>query len=1819
MKKLILSFLLGVLSFSGWANDGDKFTTKTIEGIDMTFTVLSETEKTCQVYKGNWDPAINKKTTGEVTIPNEANGYKVVAIGGRAFYECGDLTSVHIPNSVTSIEYRAFDKCFNLANITIPNSVISIKGGPDGAFHTTAWYNNQPDGVVYAGKVAYAYKGAMPTELMLDEGTLGIAFRAFDGTPNFKKLTIPSSVVHVEGPTFNCDIVVCNASTPPASNLDPDYYNEIVLIVPEESINEYKAAKGWSRFNTITTNNIDFTIHPSLGRSNLVYYDYDGDGIMEMFGLKNFSRNPNENNYTLSLMDDEKTIKEYSVINNKVGGGYSYSSMFALLSSISDGNILKYVNGSGQIMLGAYTEDGNMWNYNFKAWNYEPFDIDNDGRMDALTNPQSTYIQDSNGSFLSTEGEILPDSAYNSYLQANDNKGTITALEMNWLVSSSPKIDTSNDIASAIDLNGDGWLDFISQDGVSAYLSMGDKTYSRVWFKGSMYPYDLNGDGVLDYLLYDNGNIYTVLCNEQGKISEKIFSNKNVKKFICRDFDHDGDVDVLAFVVDGSYTYFVFLRNDGNGAFKKKESYVEGAHTFIDCKDYDADGYYEVLIWPNKIIKVNKDFTLTNVSEGLTGDLNGMLMNLGDYDNDGYTDFKLVDGYIHEGSGNTRSNYIYIWRYAPHITGRYSKQTKANTTPKKMEKPVVVWDESTEFLRIIWQRGEDAETSACDLTYEVRIGTAPGKGDVLCVPSLADGRRRVVADGAMGTQLQTLFNIRRHTPGSYYVAVQAVDAGGLGGAWSDETIYEHSYIAPNILVEGAPCTTVDTLTVVADSYDERVTYQWGVTNGEVVAQEKNQAQVTFHAAGEQQVSLTTIFDGVAYQSEPINVKVDAYKDNDKGINMPSKILDINQDGYADGINSNSNGYFVINDGKGNITKYPKSFNADLNLSSPVVLDVNRDGFPDVMSSGGNFLINDGEGEFENEQHEISIQGSTIDKSYLYSGDWVDFTNTGRYDVLTSRFDQLLRTNDYATFNFISNIGVKAVYDINRDGFMDIIAYEKKADDTYYFFAYVNDGVGDFVQVKMLEDSIGGSSYLADINNDGIVDILRGGTTQHISLALTTHYYYEPLRVFLGQQDYTCTLAATIDVSNCDIENLHDYDNNGYLDVVVTDEHKNLSIIYFDHNLQYQIVSSSNKSDTDYPFVVMCDDGYPNKQLSTIKNVAPEAPTRVSVKQTAAGMVINWADAVDDHTPAVQMRYNVSVKRKGKTGENSYVISPMNGGSSKPNLVFPNYYKQTTTMTVPITALTAGETYEVQVQAIDLWNQYSPMSNPVEITINALDSYIDVAAMACLGRETKVKYNGAQQDGLSTNFGEDGKLIKTEGNEYTVVWSSEGVKDITIGNVHSQLIVQHPIDVSFSLPDEIFAGGELPIAVSEEMATSGNKSSFEIESAPDGAKCSIDYQPHNSLAFLNINKPGNYTVTAKNEDPLLNNSFSLSFVAKESIQAEITSVDVLGEHYVINWNTECPASVSKVVIYKEGNSLNNYSVLDTVDIKNGQYVDFTSSPKTVSARYKMACLSDGGQIFETPVHKPLHVMVGISAQGGYSLMWNAYEGLEVDNYRIWRGTSSDNLEVVAQVAGSQLNYTDMNAPSGEVFYAVSFTPVHQTSVKRQSNALATGDDVISNIVSTKSAANIVQATSLSIITLTDDPQLTSETPTLQLYSLLLPTYCTYDRVAWSIVEGEELATISSSGLLKGTGGKGMVKVRVSSLDGSDLTDEISIPVDVQLEEDAIIAINEQATSVVDTRWFTLNGMMLTTRPAKGIFIEAEFLSNGTMNTKKIMLQ
>ena len=162
-----------------------------------------------------------------LTIPNS-----VTSIGDEAFYGCSGLTSVTIPNSVTSIGGSAFYNCRGLTSVTIPNSVTSIG--------TSAFYNVL--NIVYSGSATGSPWGAKSVngyvdgylvysddtkttlitcsssaqgEIVIPNSVTSIGSEAFLGCTGLTSLTIPNSVTSIGSEAFsgcnNITSVVWNA------------------------------------------------------------------------------------------------------------------------------------------------------------------------------------------------------------------------------------------------------------------------------------------------------------------------------------------------------------------------------------------------------------------------------------------------------------------------------------------------------------------------------------------------------------------------------------------------------------------------------------------------------------------------------------------------------------------------------------------------------------------------------------------------------------------------------------------------------------------------------------------------------------------------------------------------------------------------------------------------------------------------------------------------------------------------------------------------------------------------------------------------------------------------------------------------------------------------------------------------------------------------------------------------------------------------------------------------------------------------------------------------------------------------------------------------------------------------------------------------------------------------------------------------------------------------------------------------------------------------------------------------------------------------
>ena len=134
----------------------------------------------------------------DVVIPERIGGVKVEAIGSAAFGN-SNITSVVIPEGVTSIGSSAFEGCDLLASVTIPEGVTSIDVY---AFN----YCDNLKSIIIPGSVKvweYAFYGCTGLESVeIKEGAEKVGEYAFGNCTALTSVTIPESVTRIDDSAF---------------------------------------------------------------------------------------------------------------------------------------------------------------------------------------------------------------------------------------------------------------------------------------------------------------------------------------------------------------------------------------------------------------------------------------------------------------------------------------------------------------------------------------------------------------------------------------------------------------------------------------------------------------------------------------------------------------------------------------------------------------------------------------------------------------------------------------------------------------------------------------------------------------------------------------------------------------------------------------------------------------------------------------------------------------------------------------------------------------------------------------------------------------------------------------------------------------------------------------------------------------------------------------------------------------------------------------------------------------------------------------------------------------------------------------------------------------------------------------------------------------------------------------------------------------------------------------------------------------------------------------------------------------------------------
>ena len=147
------------------------------------------------------------KNLTSITIPSS-----VTSFGHNAFYNCTSLTSVTIPNGVTSIGGSAFNTCSALASITIPNGVTNI--GDDVFLDCTALASvTIPNSVTRIGNGAF-YGCTSLTSINIPNSVTSIGYVAFASCTSLTSVTLPNSVTSIGDSVFSDCTALASVTIP---------------------------------------------------------------------------------------------------------------------------------------------------------------------------------------------------------------------------------------------------------------------------------------------------------------------------------------------------------------------------------------------------------------------------------------------------------------------------------------------------------------------------------------------------------------------------------------------------------------------------------------------------------------------------------------------------------------------------------------------------------------------------------------------------------------------------------------------------------------------------------------------------------------------------------------------------------------------------------------------------------------------------------------------------------------------------------------------------------------------------------------------------------------------------------------------------------------------------------------------------------------------------------------------------------------------------------------------------------------------------------------------------------------------------------------------------------------------------------------------------------------------------------------------------------------------------------------------------------------------------------------------------------------------
>ena len=1290
--------------------------------------------------------------------------------------------------------------------------------------------------------------------------------------------------------------------------------------------------------------------------------------------------------------------------------------------------------------------------------------------------------------------------------------------------------------SETVDINSDGLPDFLDAESGTYLLNLGDGRFVKSSFGNRVVLRDFDGDGVNDILIweYTAGNVKLYNGADTSKEPLVLFTNLRIGHLYCRDVDCDGDVDVVGLIHGDNYgkdSYVLISENQGGNKFRRREHYIEGniQWTKNSLLDLDADGKYEILGQASGAYHYQPYMVkIISPSEVMVEEI-------------AKTETSVEPFPV---KASSDGGWMIFW------SSEASKTYTAGSRPAKPGTPTLHFDAATRRLKVSWAPGSDAETSTPDLSYELRIGTAPGLGDIAAAQALPDGTRRCLRNGANGYSTFAVYNVDSWPEGKVYISCQAVDADFCGSEFSEPAVFEKTTPACDfVFASGNDFSTwIDVEVELAFTPVQGVTYEWNFADAEVLSLDPAtmKARIRFATAGDKTITLTSrSASGVETTvSKTISVAPVHYE---KSTLMTTAAIDIDGDGFAELFSFDK---FYKENADGEFETVKKSFNTTTGISEFHVADVDCDGFADVFDKN-NLLINYGDGDME------KVARAAQDKY----PEWTiyDFNNDGKIDAW-----QALNQGDYlTTVDARWDLNPKQAayawygtskaffYDFNGDGLVDIayLGGERNPDNplidkTLPLHIFENIDGSSFKPGKMIEDITKEPALIDDLDGDGLADYIFCDASYNFGVTS----YVEFIVVKWGSGAETKIQCPDGNPFKA-VYGAFDFNNDGMKDLAVGLQNKD-GIVIIDPEARSG--DTTEIEDATTPVARLSNGNFKLLEgvVTASPNERPLPPTALRSSQDERGVVIEWNPGSDKETPVKGLRYNVAVKHKGKTGEGAYLISPLNGGDASVPLPMPIYLPTAPKFTIPTASILAGE-YEVTVQSVDGQNDASEFSEVYNLTVRpqAL-AKLPTSGMVGEPVELVVLANTAN---VEIDFGSDVKVEGTDATHYTLTWSTEGLKQISLnGEKAAEIYINPAIDATFTIDPTLLSGALVNLG---DVRADGGKWEYSLNGGEfcqmlDNDEAVVESRSKGTVGVRFL-KAGEYVVRHTVSESYGSAAYEQN-TSVETYPVEIARVTAEDSHFNVEWNpASAPDRATMARIYKETSVYNKYELIGEASVDAGEFADLASNPAVKTVRYKLSYATPYGETALSAAHQPMHVQVNRGVGSAINLVWSRYEGAEVESYRVLKGTDPENMTVYDTLSGSLTSFTDAAGDAADHCYSIDM--IASTASAAMSRA---GSQIPrSNVVWGSEAAPAVLATSV-VVSPTSGGATFDGRSVVSLQARVLPTNATISKVNWEVVSGADNMAVDIYGNVTPKA-YGKSVVRATAVDGSGVYGEIEL--------------------------------------------------------------